>query len=58
MGRLRIVGQELGFILLFAWDGYEESDHKKEHKKTFIEQLHLATNDRVSPQIIVIRIPP
>lgn len=33
-------------MLLFAWDGYEDSDTKKENRKTFIERLHLETQQR------------
>jgi hypothetical protein len=28
-------------MLLFAWDGYEPSDKKREYRKTFIERLHV-----------------
>lgn len=34
-------------MLLFAWEGYEAGDTKKEHRKTFIEQLHLETQQRM-----------
>eukprot|EP00039_Didymoeca_costata_P014301 m.229604 g.229604 ORF g.229604 m.229604 type:complete len:1082 (+) comp15990_c1_seq2:1274-4519(+) len=44
--RLRIVGQELGFVLLFAWDGYEEADTERKHRKTFIERVQLENQER------------
>jgi hypothetical protein len=44
--RLRIVGQELGHILLFAWDGFEASDRERLTKKTFIESYQIETGER------------
>ena len=33
-------------MLLFAWDGYEDTDTQRENRKTFIERLHLETQQR------------
>lgn len=43
--RVRIVGQELGFLLLFAWDGCVGG--KGEDRKTSIALLNLETNVQV-----------
>eukprot|EP00038_Savillea_parva_P028535 m.65625 g.65625 ORF g.65625 m.65625 type:complete len:1089 (+) comp8306_c0_seq1:172-3438(+) len=43
--RVRIVGQELGFLLLFAWDGCIGG--KGEDRKTSIALLNLETNVQV-----------
>lgn len=44
--RVRIVGQELGFLLLFAWDGFPAAtDGKPAERTTFIEMLNLETQE-------------
>lgn len=49
--RVRIVGQELGFILLFTWDGSveitdESSKQSTVSRRTFIELLNLETGQQ------------
>eukprot|EP00040_Diaphanoeca_grandis_P032775 m.199425 g.199425 ORF g.199425 m.199425 type:complete len:1059 (-) comp32733_c2_seq1:42-3218(-) len=44
--RVRIVGQELGFLLLFAWDGYPQDNFSgSKERRTFIEMLNLETQE-------------